>query len=112
MQGTLEAQEDQSSQDRGAGGRGEPEAATTLYLGWQSFNILATGSHHPVSPGDPQRGSNCYLDMDPASTEAGSAMLCSCLSSLTQAWDSGKKVGGRTLGCSSGQPLWPQFSDL
>lgn len=64
VQGTLAAQGDQSGQDRGAGGHGEPEAATILYL--ESFNILANGSHHPMSLGDPQHGSNGSLDVDPA----------------------------------------------
>lgn len=42
----------------------EPGAAGTFYLGWKTFKILATGSCHHVSLGDPQHCSICYLDMD------------------------------------------------
>lgn len=53
------------AQTEGPGATGAEEAATH-YLRWKPFNILATGSHHRVSPGDPQHCSNHYLDAEPA----------------------------------------------
>lgn len=104
VQGALETWGGQSSQDRGArasGSRGSRYSVSEM----EAFNILATGSYHHVSPGDPQRCSHHYLDIDPAHGLHRSE-LCHAvqLPVLISTGLGGLEEGGRP---SSGSFTWP-----